>query len=364
MKYIPALDGLRAFAVIAVIAHHIFPEILSGGFIGVDVFFVLSGFLITRLFIIERESTGTIDLPKFFIRRALRLMPAFWLMVSVFLIVALITHDRSRFERDLIDALFAVTYTTNFALGILTPAAHGLFDNAWSLAVEEQFYIWWGIGAFVLLRFTSRHVAALVLGASAVFIYAWRLHLLSNGAALMRIYVGFDTRADELLIGCLGAALLPTSLAATSSWIRYGGLAALTGLIAIAFYGRAYYLGPDAEQMNFAIVMTVVTFLTIIVIFDLMTNADGLISQVLSSRQLVYIGSISYGMYLWHWPLLVMAKESGFDGPLKKAFIVICVTFTAAALSYHYVERPIRGLKRRFAPRPISQKKLETIPSV
>ena len=161
-----------------------------------DVFFVLSGFLITRLFVIEQESTGTIHLPNFFIRRGLRLIPALGVMVTLILIWAWITRPGPRFERDAFEALFAMTYTTNFLLGFFKPSSLlGLFDNAWSLAVEEQFYIFWGIGAFVLLRFGSLRVAAMVLGVSAIFAYAWRWHLLLTGAEPMRIYVGFDTRS-------------------------------------------------------------------------------------------------------------------------------------------------------------------------
>src|SRR5262249_42995941 len=153
------------------------------------------------------------------------------------------------------------------------------------------FYIFWGIGAFVLLRFASLRVTAIVLGVSAMLIYAWRWYLLLTGAEPMRIYVGFDTRADELLIGCLGALLLPASLRRT----RYGGLAALVALIAIAFCAKAYYVSPTVELMDFAVLMTAVALLTMVLILDLATNACGPLSQALSFRPLVYIGSISYG---------------------------------------------------------------------
>ena len=355
MKYIPALDGLRALAITAVLAHHIFGSHFSGGFIGVDVFFVLSGFLITRLFVIEQESTHTIHLPNFFLRRALRLMPALVVMVTLVLILTWFIHDRSRFQHDAFGVLFALTYTTNYWLGIFTPTVHGLFDNAWSLAVEEQFYIFWGFGAFLLLRFTSRRLTAIVLGILAYLVCAWRWHLLSTGAIPVRIYYGFDTRADQLLIGCLGALLLSTHLAPMIAKMRYVGLVALVALIFVAFNAEAFNAHPMAGLTHFGVIMPTVALLTLALILDLTAN-DGALSQALSFRPLVYIGSISYGIYLWHWPLLMIAQEGGLNDLLHKVFIGVCVTFVAAALSFHYVERPIRNLKYRFTPRSISPK--------
>src|SRR5262249_26789902 len=188
----------------------------------------------------------------------------------------------------------------------------------------------------------------IVLGVSAMLAYAWRWHLLLTGAEPMRIYVGFDTRADELLIGCLGAVLLPAQLSPTMT--RYGGLAALVALFAIAFYAKAYYVSPTVELIDFAVLMTAVTLLTLVLILNLATKPGGPLSQALSFRPLVYVGSISYGIYLWHWPLLEMAKDIGFDHLLEKLIIGAFGAFLMAAISYHYVERPVLLLKRHFAP--------------
>jgi peptidoglycan/LPS O-acetylase OafA/YrhL len=181
-----------------------------------------------------------------------------------------------------------------------------------------------------------------VLGASAVLVYAWRWHLLSTGASPQRIYNGFDTRADELLIGCLGAILLSAKLVPTLT--RYGGLAALFALIGIAFFGKVYWMSPTAEIVHFALMMPAVGLLTLVVILDLVTSVDGLLSRALSIRPLVYIGSISYGIYLWHWPMLIMTRNAIFGG---------LGILLVATLSYYSVERPILGLKHRFARSPL-----------
>ncbi len=359
MKYIPALDGVRALAVAAVVAHHIFGAGFPGGFIGVDIFFVLSGFLITRLFVIEREKTGTIRLSNFFMRRALRLVPALAVMITVSLVLARLVHGGDRFGHDALEAVFAITYTTNFWLGFFAPPMLGLFDNAWSLAIEEQFYVCWGIGAFALLRFGPRRFAAVVLFVSAMIVLGWRWYLLLAGATPMRIYVGFDTRADELLIGCLGAVLL--SLSPAPKMTRYGGLAALVALIATAFCARVYWMSKAAMFVDFAVLITIVSLLSLEVILDVVVNAGSFLSNALSFRPLVYIGSISYGIYLWHWPLLIMAGREGFDDLFWKLVIGAGGSFVMAAVSYRYVERPILALKQRLAPHGIlsTKQKLE-----
>ena len=176
---------------------------------------------------------------------------------------------------------------------------------------------------------------------------AWRWHLLLTGAEPMRIYVGFDTRADELLIGCLGAVLLPAQL--TPTMTRYGGLAALVALIAIAFYAKAYYVSPTVELMDFAVLMTAVTLLTLMLILNLATNAGGPLSGSFVSAARICRLDLLMRIYLWHWPLLEIAKDIGFDRLLDKLIIGGLGAFLMAAISYHYVERPVLRLKRLFA---------------
>jgi peptidoglycan/LPS O-acetylase OafA/YrhL len=349
MKHVPAFDGLRGMAILMVVAHHIQGPHFPGGFIGVDLFFVLSGFLITRLFILERTATGRISLRNFFIRRALRLMPALWLMVATVLTLACFTG--TWLERDGVQAIFALSYTMNFWMAAFWPGQNGIFDNAWSLAVEEQFYLCWALGAFVLLRHRGSTAAATLL-ASMIAFWCWRRYLLFSGADPMRIYVGLDTRADELLAGCAGALLisLPSAgalIRRTMAILRYTGVAALVALLALSSSVADYYDTPEAAVRYFLVTMPTVTILALAVILEITEDGTSLSAQLLSSPPLVYLGSISYGIYLWHWPLLVWARDNGFDDLLTTLLFGGIGGGLAASISHRYVERPILGLKHR-----------------
>ena len=236
---IEALDGLRGLAVTAVIVNHLRPNALPGGWLGVDVFFVLSGFLITSLLLAEHRATGRVDLRHFYSRRARRLLPALFLLLVVLAIVARIAPDAAGFQGLRGDGLSALGYVANWHFVLAGTSYFGAFApsplrHLWSLSVEEQFYLLWPLALVVVLR---RH------GARAVGIVAFGLALASavamalaygNGAHISRAYFGTDTHAHGVLLGCVLAALGP----ARRRW-PFARTAALLALAALGVHVRA-----------------------------------------------------------------------------------------------------------------------------
>ena len=228
MNYVPALDGVRAIAVLTVIVFHTFYDRFPGGYIGVDLFFVLSGYLITSNLLAEWENCGRIDMPRFWLRRVRRLAPGLYVFLACLAFAALFTKIRN----DVLEAIgFAATYTMNWArafeLGPDTVLAH-----TWSLAIEQQFYLIWPIVLSALLAKAGRRGAPLAILALILAVLGWRIALEAMHAPGTRIYNGFDTRADALLIGCL-LAFLPNLPRTWSPWLFWS--ASLVGYLFVLF---------------------------------------------------------------------------------------------------------------------------------
>ena len=342
MRYIPALDGLRAVAVALVVASH--AAHLPAGFLGVDVFFVLSGFLITGLLVIEHRATGRINIVNFYLRRGLRLFPCLWAMVGLVLLSSWLIHAPERFAYDAHESLFALLYIENWAL--ITGASGGSpFQHTWSLAIEEQFYIVWALGLALLLdhsRWPSRTIGLLLAGALALYAVLWL-----SGAGWMRLFVGSDTRAFELLAGALLGTLycrgeLRPWIETHAAVARLSAIAALIALPLIASVAL-----PPLEGKSLGVQLLTVAA-TLIIIGDVCANSMSAIGPLLARRVPVYLGSISYGIYLWHDPLSWLAGEYG--APLGFRILIIAGGGVAlAALSYRYIERPALALKHRIA---------------
>jgi peptidoglycan/LPS O-acetylase OafA/YrhL len=343
----PALDGLRAFAVTAVIAYHLNLTHAGGGYLGVDVFFVLSGFLITGILIEERVRTGRIALKAFWARRARRLLPALLLMLSALaLYVGLGSPglDRSTLRPD---ALSTLLYGANWHLIFTHSSYFAQFSapspllHTWSLAIEEQFYLLWPLILLLLLRVTrgSRRLltgAILALAAGSAGLMALLYH---PGVDPSRIYYGTDTRAFELLIG----AALAVVMAGRSRPSRAGRRALHTaGFVAIGAVAAACATVPPQGWM-WRGGLVAVGVLTAVVIASISLPRSGPLGAVLSLPPIRWIGIISYGLYLWHWPVIVLmtrAKTGLSVWPLRGAQIGTMLALATA--SYLLVERPIR----------------------
>lgn len=368
---IHALDGLRALAVALVLADHGGIPGLSGGFIGVDLFFVLSGFLITSLLIDELGRTGRIDLAGFWIRRIRRLLPALVLMVLTVAIAHELLPQQAvaGLREDAIAAFFwvanwrFVAQHTDYFTEAGTPSP---LQHTWSLGVEEQYYFLWPLlliaiavawGARARRRGGWATVGGVRLtvfllasaGAAASATLAEVLASPAFGEARDRVYFGTDTRAQALLIGAAAAALLVADWPAlTAGWSvvrtrRALWVARLLPLAGLAVLAMAAHRATGSVAEFHGGLLTLVAVAAIAVIAPVALHQSGLVARALAWSPLVWLGAISYGVYLWHWPvfLVLNGERTGWSG--WALFGVRCAaTLLLAAVSWWVIEEPIR----------------------
>ncbi|MEI6413613.1 MAG: acyltransferase [Pseudomonadota bacterium] len=348
LGYIPELDGLRGIAVLAVMLFHAKAPFMKGGFIGVDLFFVLSGFLITAILIREYDTNHHIHLKHFYLRRVLRLAPALMLLLLVHASLSLFFLDEAKAHSNLIDSLIALFYASNWAraFNIHPP---DLLGHTWSLSIEEQFYILWPLMLLLFLRATdSRKKLFLTVVLLAVFSWVLRIFLASHGASVQRLYNGLDTRADALLIGCaLGVALSSNLLSEKLQGMLSPLMKYATPLSALALIAIGHGSTWNGRYVYYWISFLVSLF-SAILIFDVLMTKNAILKSILSHYFLVWTGSISYGLYLWHYPIYMTMKSYGFDR-LSIITLGSAMTFLAASSSYYLMERPILKLKSRLS---------------
>ncbi|HMJ74667.1 MAG TPA: acyltransferase, partial [Iamia sp.] len=365
MPYVPALDGLRAVAVVGVMLFHGGVAWMPGGFLGVDVFFVLSGYLITTLLLRERVGTHTIDLRQFWVRRLRRLLPALLVLIGAVGIAAPFLVDpgqRASLRGDGLAALgyvanwrFIVTEQSYFA-GVPSPLRH-----LWSLAVEEQWYVLFPIVVALVLR-RPRRIRLFVAGlaAAAVASTVWMAVVASGEHDPSRAYYGTDTRAHTLLVGALLAA-------AAAQWPLHRARRLLTVLGAVGAVAvvAAYLFVHESDAWMYRGGFLGLAVATAAVVAAIALPRGELApTRALAIRPLVAIGRVSYGLYLWHWPVDVALTPDriGLDGSgwwVEPALLALrtAVTVVFTLASYWLVEQPVRrhgldGLRLRF-PRPI-----------
>lgn len=363
-RYIlPGLDGLRAIAVLLVIVYHFWPTVLPGGMIGVDIFFVISGFLITSLLLREGALNGRIALGSFWVRRARRLLPAIALMILVLGPVSLIVGGdiQVNLGRQLLGAAtFSSNWISIFAGNdYFAQTSPELFTNFWSLAVEEQFYVLWPlliVASGLLLGRRWRHFSAImVLGILASLGVA--AFLLMNGTPISRIYYGTDTHLYGLLLGALLAFARPWSLYPPMGKKALYRVAQPFGLIAftrvmvswLSLFALIPYaiLVPESAPGAIPWGLFGASLLALGVIQgmlpDMLAGASEALRRLLNFTPLRWVGERSYGLYLWHWPLaVVMHYVLGADrSPLVNVGVLVA-TFAIAEMSYRWIETPIR----------------------
>lgn len=345
------LDGVRAIAVLLVIVFHLSPGAVVGGYIGVDLFFVVSGFLITSLLLREQAANGRIALGAFWRRRARRLLPALGVLLLVCCSAAYVIGG------DVLvglgqQVLGAVTFSSNWLFlaassDYFDATTPELFRNLWSLAVEEQFYLLWPLLlAFVLLklpRWVRIAGVSLLAAGSAV----WMAVLWSPDTAT-RVYYGTDTHFFGLAIGAVLAFAATSWPERALEWPRPARTAlGLSGPIALAGILVIGFLMNENAPQTFQGGLAVVSILSAVVIASLLVQGTPL-ARLLDWLPLRWIGERSYGLYLWHWPvfLLVSAVLPAWTRELWSSWalggIALVLTVAAAALSYEFVEQPIR----------------------
>lgn len=348
-----ALDGLRTFAVAAVILFHAASRLGQGGVIGVDVFFVVSGFVITRLIVRELDTTGTVALGRFYLLRLARLWPAL-AAVSVFTLVMEHTVSSTRFG-DPWSPFYASFYVTDFVNAFGPITANTPLNHTWSLAVEEQFYLLWPLVLLLLIRRLSRPGAALATLGLCGLALAGRVVMWTAGSGSVPIYYLPITRADQLLIGCAMALLLSAqspSRAGRALQVFSGRAAwpAFAALILTALLLPAENMPTWLAPVYFTVGMSVVALLAAIVVFAVITNEQGSLARFLSHRVLSWPGRhLSYSLYLWHYPIgaLATALLPPIPVPLVGWLIVVVITVPIAWLSSRFLEEPVRLWAKR-----------------
>jgi peptidoglycan/LPS O-acetylase OafA/YrhL len=365
VRYQPAIDGLRAVAVLAVLAYHWPASWMPGGFLGVEVFFVISGYLITSLLLGERVRTGRTDFKQFWIRRARRLLPALYALLVVVSAAWLIWHPSEVAGlRGAVAA--AAVYVSNW---YLIAVKQSYFESVarpspvlhlWSLAVEEQFYLVWPLALAGLLRLFRRRMrlvlmATLALAAGSA---ALGMVLYHPGLDPYRIWYGTDTRAAGILLGAaLAIAVPPWRMRATvhrSATVLLNVLAVVSLAGVVWMFVHLNEFDPFVYHGGFVLL----DLLTVALILSLVHPATTVVSRAMSLGPLVWIGRRSYGIYLWHWPIFVVTRP-GLDvsyGGWQLLGVRLGATLVAAELSYRFVELPVRNgsLKRWLqARRPV-----------
>ena len=348
LPYMPAIDALRALAVLAVFFYHVGAEWMPGGFLGVDVFFVISGYLITALLLSEFERNGYIDVLAFWLRRARRLLPAVAVMIALTLIVALIViPDEARSLRN--DAVTSLLYVNNWDAIVSDQsyfesfARPSLFQHLWSLSVEEQFYLLWPLVCAAGLTLLGRRrllVVALVGAAGSAAL----MSILYDASAAdgARAFLGTDTRASALLIGvALAIVWHPAELPELGA---RGRLALdVAGSVGLAMVLWSLLTVDDFDPSVYDGGFLLLAVWTGLLVGTLAHPASRLATLV-ASAPAVWLGVRSYGFYLWHWPVIALTRP-GIDVSLEGPLLVILqllVTIGLADLSYRFIEQPFR----------------------
>jgi peptidoglycan/LPS O-acetylase OafA/YrhL len=384
VRHVPPLDGLRALCVTAVIfTHAAIPStsekltpwigyVAERGWLGVDVFFVLSGFLITWILSVELESSGTIRLGRFYLRRALRIQPAYFSGL-IFTLLLVLFKFRHYFPETAATLPFFMTYTLNLAIAWGLTPAQVRYGQAWSLCIEEQFYFLWPVTLRMLgdkaWRFLLVAIAAVMTWRTLVFWWFNRGHFFSAGADVRYVYFSTDTRIDTILIGCFTALTLrnPAFAFFWNRIARTRGLTLAMAALTVGLVAWCTHLDSDnglhGSWRMWTFGSTFIAASVGLLIGSLVLQPDSYVARLLSLRPLVFVGRISYGMYLFHFFAFgcvyhLTHQRPGVAQPASITLLtftmVLGTTIVIAWLHYIAVEKRCLALRERgeAAPRP------------
>jgi peptidoglycan/LPS O-acetylase OafA/YrhL len=337
---LPGLDGIRAIAAAMVVVNHQDVTFVSGA-LGVTMFFVLSGFLITWLLLGEAERQGTVSLRDFYMRRLLRIFPAFYAFCALVIGLAVVTHKELQWPQTIASLLYVNNYYEAIHGEVATPLSH-----SWSLAIEEQFYLLWPLAFLLLCR--NRATMARVLTVAIVVVWVYRAILSFAGVPWTYIHYAFDTRADHLLVGCLLAVALragyargTVSFVASRVWLSVATVLALeASVVAGHTFGNHY-----KQAFGFAIEPLLIAALIVQVI----ALRDTKLWRWLNWRSIAFLGTISYSIYLYQQ--IVAGPVSRALGAAPAAIQLAAsaaIILVLATGSYVIVERPFLTLKQRY----------------
>jgi peptidoglycan/LPS O-acetylase OafA/YrhL len=341
----PALDGVRALAILAVLGYHFHDALPTrGGFLGVEIFFVLSGFLITSILLEEHARRGVVSFGRFYARRVRRLLPALVVVAAAIAAYVVIVRPAGSAAtlRELVPALL---YVDNWYQAFAEPP-QTMIGHAWSLSVEEQFYLVWPVVLLFALRRGGRSVVAVALGGTLVFA-AIRAAEWELGASARYVYSAFEGRAATLLLGCALAIMASRGLLNGRAARRVGTLALAPALVVIAV--GLVGVNLSAGQL-YGGGLTVFSLAVGVVLANLVMW-PGPLNAMFEWAPVVWVGQISYGLYLWHQPIYFATRDHITINAIAVA-VALPASFLAAALSARFVERPFRARAARPAVAP------------
>jgi peptidoglycan/LPS O-acetylase OafA/YrhL len=359
-SHLPSLDGIRALAVLAVIASHIpvllsyqhptpwswLNKFISGGFLGVDVFFVLSGFLITSLLLKEHSRFGRIKLSHFFARRALRLFPALYVLLAIDFLIAI-------YEKTSLSGQWNITWVTVLYMNnwyfVWSSLRTGPADfqtnlgHLWSLSVEEQFYLVWPVFIFLIMKLKRVKIFLPLFIILLIALVAIRRTMLwYDNNFYLEILIRTDARLDSLLVGAL--------LAICFRYIQISSkMLCWAAYISLPIFAVIAHQGPESPFF-YTFGFTIVALLVFIMIYASVEQAWG-VNKFLERKWLTFIGRISYGLYLWHFVVFTFLSKHFFVGPrVMRISVGLLSTFAITLLSWFFIEKPFLRLKdRRFS---------------
>jgi len=350
-SYSPGLDAVRGIAVLAVMFYHCgiffngYTPLVIGGFLGVDIFFVLSGFLITSVLIREKSRNGGISLRNFYLRRIYRLVPAYWLFLFILVLLGWVLLPDAQVT-ELYSGnkfLYAVTYLTNWVSAY--GAAGGNLNHTWSLSIEEQFYLFWPVALVIAFwgRLGSKQLiifTILLVG----FLGVLRLIRLDSGTPTSVLYYSTESRIDSLLIGCI-ASLVFMYRVFSDKFLRSSGFSILAILATCGIVWILSWLderNPDAYR----IYLPTFAICTAIAILWLVSHQGESFSWFFGNRLLLWVGKISYGLYLWHYLSFEITRQL-FTSTYIQMAAGILLAFGTAAGSFYFLEQRFLAAKKR-----------------
>lgn len=351
-KYLPGLDGIRAIAVIAIIIFHLNPKWLPGGFLGVDTFFVISGYLIAMLLINEYEKTGTINILQFWIRRMKRLFPPVLFMILI-VIQYIIFFDQSLLYQLKKDAIAALLYISNWwyifdGLSYFESFEARPLEHLWSLAIEEQFYLLFPLILILMLNKWSKKNILLLFFVVSILSAILMSTLYDPAANVSRIYFGTDTRLQTLLLGVMCAFIWPAFKLKRDAPRILVVIIDFLGFIGLIVLMYSIYKLSEHSAFLFNGGFYVLGIFTVLIIMAAV-HPSSIMSRLLGIKPLTVIGKYSYSLYLWHYPVIVLMQKHFVQGqvPIYIHISSVILTIVLAVFSYKLIERPYRlnGLK-------------------
>ncbi|HAR6119557.1 TPA: acetyltransferase [Staphylococcus pseudintermedius] len=347
-RYMPGLDGVRAVAVIAIIIYHLNPQWLSGGFLGVDTFFVISGYLITSLLLTEYHNTGKIELMSFWLRRVKRLIPAVLFLVMGVIVLSLIFMP-TEIQKVRADSIAAIFYVSNWwyimqNVDYFEQFAVQPLKHLWSLAIEEQFYLVFPIVLLSLLSFIRRlksiriiFLILLVISMIAMMV----LYVPNENVA--RVYFGTDTRIQTLLMGVLLALVWPPFQLKAKVNCQMRTMIDTAGVVGLAILFICFKFVSETNSILYYGGFFLISTVTLLVIAS-SVHPSGYFAKFLGNKVFTFIGSRSYSLYLWHYPIIVLIHHQFVQGQIPPLVYVVEILLMVlmAEFSYKFIEQPFR----------------------